>query len=64
VFRKTVNLQTNTNTFEASLNPWNHIDHQWTVLQGTPRWRATAPLLGKQHKGYSDITRKVENYKV
>jgi hypothetical protein len=64
VFQKTVNLPTNTNTFEAIRNPKNHIDQQWKVLQRTPRWRATAPLLGKQHQGYSDITHKVVDYNV
>lgn len=64
VFRKTVNLPSNVDTFEASKQPKHHIDQQWKALQGDSRWRATAPLLGKQREGYSDITHTHVDYNV
>ena len=42
----------------------NHIDQRWKALQGGPGWRATAPLLGRQMDGYSDITQQEESYMV
>lgn len=64
VFEETVNQPENEDTFEASLIASNHIDQRWKALQGGPGWRATAPLLGRQMDGYSDITQQEESYMV
>jgi glycosyl transferase family 25 len=39
------------------------IDRFWFILQGTSRWYLITPLTVIQREGYSDIEKKITNYK-